>query len=75
MNVNVNFVNAVLDAIDHVSNEYREGWEDLTNGILNHLFHDKDEITAWEMNDYLTTEFDSETLQEAMNYLGLGFGY
>ena len=52
MNVNVNFVNAVLDAIDHVSNEYCEGWEDLTNGILNHLFHDKDEITAWEMNDY-----------------------
>ena len=49
--------------------------EDLTNGILNHLFHDKDEITAWEMNDYLTTEFDSETLQEAMNYLSLGFGY
>lgn len=75
MNVNVNFVNAILDAINHVSNEYREGWEDLINGILNHLFHDKDEITAWEMNDYLTIEFDSGTLQEAMNYLGLGFGY
>ena len=75
MNVNVNFVNAVLDAVHHVSKEYDEGWEDLTNGILSYLFHDKDEITAWEMNDYLTTEFDAETLQEAMNYLGLGFGY
>lgn len=75
MNVNVSFVNAVLDAVHHVSKEYDEGWEDLTSGILNHLFHDADEITAWEMNDYLTTEFDSETLQEAMNYLGLDFGY
>ena len=35
MKVNVNFVVSVLDAITHVTTDYDENWEDLSNGILN----------------------------------------
>ena len=73
MKVNVNFVVSVLDAINHVTTNYDENWEDLSNGILNQLFSNRDEISTWEMNDYLLTEFSPEDLQQAMNYLGLGF--
>lgn len=73
MKVNVNFVVSVLDAIYHTTNDYDENWEDLSNGILNQLFANRDEISTWEMNDYLLTEFSPEDLQQAMNYLGLGF--
>lgn len=73
MKVNVNFVVSVLDAIYHTTNEYDENWEDLSNGILNQLFANRDEVSTWEMNDYLLTEFSPEDLQQAMNYLGLGF--
>ena len=73
MKVNVNFVVSVLDAIYHVTTDYDENWEDLSNGILNQLFSNRDEISTWEMNDYLLTEFSPEDLQQAMNYLGLSF--
>lgn len=73
MKVNVNFVVSILDAIYHTTNEYDENWEDLSNGILNQLFANRDEVSTWEMNDYLLTEFSPEDLQQAMNYLGLGF--
>ena len=73
MKVNVNFVVSVLDAISHVTTAYDENWGDLSNGILNQLFANRDEISTWEMNDYLLTEFSPEDLQQAMNYLGLGF--
>ena len=73
MKVNVNFVVSVLDAIYHTTSDYDENWEDLSNGILNQLFSNRDEISTWEMNDYLLTEFSPEDLQQAMNYLGLGF--
>ena len=73
MKVNVNFVVSVLDAISHVTTAYDKNWEDLSNGILNQLFSNRDEISTWEMNDYLLTEFSPEDLQQAMNYLGLGF--
>lgn len=73
MKVNVNFVMSILDAIYHTTNEYNENWEDLSNGILNQLFANRDEVSTWEMNDYLLTEFSPEDLQQAMNYLGLGF--
>lgn len=73
MKVNVNFVVSVLDAIYHTTNDYDENWEDLSNGILNQLFANRDEVSTWEMNDYLLTEFSPEDLQQAMNYLGLGF--
>ena len=72
MKVNVNFVVSILDAIYHTTNEYDENWEDLSNGILNQLFANRDEVSTWEMNDYLLTEFSPEDLQQAMNYLGLG---
>lgn len=73
MKVNVNFVVSILDAIYRTTNEYDENWEDLSNGILNQLFANRDEVSTWEMNDYLLTEFSPEDLQQAMNYLGLGF--
>lgn len=73
MKVNVNFVVSILDAIYHTTNEYDENWEDLSNGILNQLFANRDEVSTQEMNDYLLTEFSPEDLQQAMNYLGLGF--
>lgn len=73
MKVNVNFVVSILDAIYHTTNEYDENWEDLSNGILNQLFANRDEVSTWEMNDYLLTKFSPEDLQQAMNYLGLGF--
>lgn len=73
MKVNVNFVVSILDAIYHTTNEYDENWEDLSHGILNQLFANRDEVSTWEMNDYLLTEFSPEDLQQAMNYLGLGF--
>lgn len=73
MKVNVNFVVSILDAIYHTTNEYDENWEDLSNGILNQLFANRDEVSTWEMNDYPLTEFSPEDLQQAMNYLGLGF--
>ena len=73
MKVNVNFVVSILDAIYHTTNEYDENWEDLSNGILNQLFANRDEVSTWEMNDYLLTEFSPEDLQQAMNYLGLDF--
>lgn len=73
MKVNVNFVVSVLDAISHVTTDYDENWEDLSNEILNQLFASRDEISAWEMHDYLLTEFSPEDLQQAMSYLGLGF--
>lgn len=73
MKVNVNFVVSVLDAIYHTTNDYDENWEDLSNGILNQLFANRDEVSTWEMNDYLLVEFSPEDLQQAMNYLGLGF--
>lgn len=73
MKVNVNFVVSIFDAIYHTTNEYGENWEDLSNGILNQLFANRDEVSTWEMNDYLLTEFSPEDLQQAMNYLGLGF--
>ena len=73
MKVNVNFVVSVLDAIYHTTNDYDENWEDLSNGILNQLFTNRDEVFTWEMNDYLLMEFSPEDLQQAMNYLGLGF--
>lgn len=73
MKVNVNFVVSVLDAIYHTTNDYDENWEDLSNGILNQLFANRDEVSTWEMNDYLLTEFSPEDLQQAMNYLRLGF--
>ncbi len=73
MKVNVNFVVSILDAIYHTTNEYDENWEDLSNGILNQLSANRDEVSTWEMNDYLLTEFSPEDLQQAMNYLGLGF--
>lgn len=73
MKVNVNFVVSILNAIYHTTNEYDENWEDLSNGILNQLFANRDEVSTWEMNDYLLTEFSPENLQQAMNYLGLGF--
>ena len=73
MKVNVNFVVSVLDAIYHTTNDYDENWEDLSNGILNQLFANRDEVSTWEMNDYLLIEFSPEDLQQAMNYLGLAF--
>ena len=73
MKVNVNFVVSILDAISHITTAYDENWEDLSNGILNQLFSNRDEISTWEMNDYLLAEFSPEDLQQAMNYLGLGF--
>ena len=73
MKVNVNFVVSVLNAISHVTTNYDENWEDLSNGILNQLFANRDEVSTWEMNDYLLTEFSPDDLQQAMNYLGLSF--
>lgn len=47
MKVNVNFVVSILNAIYHTTNEYDENWEDLSNGILNQLFANRDEVSTW----------------------------
>lgn len=73
MKANVNFVVSILDAIYHTTNEYDENWEDLSNGILNQLFANRDEVSTWEMNDYLLTEFSPEDFATGNELLGTWF--